>query len=412
LNNNRHSIEAVTGSTPNGDRSSMDRRICTHVGDEYGRFHGAVVPPVYQNAQFVFADYDTFTKSISREKENYVYWRGTNPTVEIAERKLAALEGGDSCKCFSSGMAAICAAIMASTENGSHVVCAGHIYPETKKLLHYLGKFGVTYTLVPSPAIHAVEAAIRKETSLIYTESPTTHTFRLVDLSAVSAIAKSRGIRTIVDNTWATPLFQKPLRHGIDIVVHSCSKYLGGHSDLVGGAVIASEAIINRMFYKEYLLLGAAMAPFEASSLIKGLRTLPLRMAEHNRSTLEVARFLESHPQVSRVNYPALKSHPDYELGRRQLTGYSGLMSFELKNASYEAVRDVINRLELFQIGVSWGSFESLVLSPNEGNNGELLAREDLSPGLIRLSIGMEDTTELIADLAAALVASATAEDK
>jgi cystathionine beta-lyase len=385
----------------------QDLRICTHLGDEYSRFHGAVVPPIYENTLFVFPTFEEYVKARSDEMKHYVYWRGTNPTVEIVERKLAALEGGESCKCMASGMAAIAAALLSQVRSGEHIVCVSHVYEESKKLLQYLEKFGVSYTVTSSTSIADIEAALRPQTRVIFMESPTSYTFQLVDLQAVSRLAKDRGIRTIIDNTWATPIFQKPLKLGIDMVVHSASKYLGGHSDLGGGAVIGSEEDLKSIFNNEYLLFGAAMAPFEARMLLKGLRTLPLRLKAQEQSALQVASFLEGHPEVSCVHYPGLESHPDNALARRQMSGTSGLLSFELRQANFEAVKSFINRLKLFQIGVSWGSFESLILSPNEGTNEEQLRSEGISPGLIRISIGLEDTRDLIRDLDEALNAYA-----
>lgn len=387
----------------NREQRARDRAILTHLGDEYERFQGAVVPPIYENTLFVFPTFEEFVKAHKEERKHYVYWRGTNPTVEIVEKKLAALEGGESCKCFASGMAAIMAAILSQVKAGDHVVCVSHIYEETKKLLDYLLKFGITYSIAASVAMEDIRSALRPETKVIFMESPTTLTLRLVDLKAVATLARERGIKTVIDNTWATPLFQKPLQLGIDLAVHSCSKYLGGHSDLVAGAVVGSNRDLEALFYAEYQLFGAALAPFEARMLLKGMRTLPLRLEAQQAAALEVARRLEAHPAVGRVHHPGLPSHPDHGLAQRQMTGTTGLFSFELKDASYEAVCRVINQLKLFRIGVSWGSFESLVLSPNEGTNEEQLRKEGISPGLIRISIGLEDPSELIRDLDQAL---------
>jgi cystathionine beta-lyase/cystathionine gamma-synthase len=238
---------------------------------------------------------------------------------------------------------------------------------------------------------------------MIYLESPTDLTFQLVDLEEIAKLAKSKGIRTIIDNTWATPLFQKPITKGIDVVVHSASKYLGGHSDVLGGAIITSKQNMKTIFKKEYLLIGAIMPPSEASLLLRGLRTLPFRMLGHQENAFKVAEFLQSHSKIAKVNFPGLQSHPDYQLGKRQLTGYSGLMSIELKDASFEQVKNVINNLKVFKIGVSWGSFESLVISPNLGNNEGKLIKEHISPGMIRLAVGLESAQILIEDLRQAL---------
>jgi cystathionine beta-lyase len=377
--------------------------ICTHLGDEYDRFHGAVVPPIYQNSLFVFEKFEHLTEAMKDEQNNYLYWRGKNPTVEIVEEKLAALEKGEKCKLFASGMAAISSAILTFLQSGDHVLSISNIYGPTTKFFTYLEKFGVTHTNTLSGDLDVIESLLQPNTKMIYLESPTTMTFKLVDLKAIAALVKSRGIKTIIDNTWATPLFQNPIEFGIDIVVHSVSKYLGGHSDLVGGALITSKEIMEHIFYQEFQLLGGVMPPYEAWLLMRGLRTLPLRMKAHQESGLKVASFLEAHPAVKKVHYPGLESSPEYQLGKQQLKGYSGLMSFELKNSSYEAVRDFINRLEFFQIGVSWGGFESLVISPNYGYNTEQLIQSGMDPGIVRISVGLENVDELIEDLDRAL---------
>ncbi|MFF2446409.1 trans-sulfuration enzyme family protein [Neobacillus sp. NPDC058068] len=377
--------------------------ICTHLGDDYGRFHGAVVPPIYQNSLFVFDNFDRLTEAMKDEQGSYLYWRGTNPTVEIVEKKLAALEKGEKCKLFASGMAAISAAILTFLQAGDHVLSISNIYGPTTKFFTYVEKFGISHTNTLHTDLEAIESLIQPNTKVIYLESPTTMSFKLVDLKAIASIAKQRGIKTIIDNTWATPLFQNPITYGIDIVVHSVSKYLGGHSDLVGGALITSNEIMDHLFYHEYQLLGGVMPPYEAWLLMRGLRTLPLRMRAHQESGMKMALFLENHPSVKKVHYPGLQSSPDYELGRQQLKGYAGLMSFELVKNSFESVRQVLNSLKLFQIGVSWGGFESLAISPNYGYNTEQLVASGIDPGLIRISVGLENIDELIADMNAAL---------
>ena len=385
-----------------------DEQIVTHLGDEYDRFHGAVVPPIYQNSLFVFKDFDQLAEAMKDEQNSYLYWRGTNPTVQIVEQKIAALEKGEKCKLFSSGMAAISSAILTFLKAGDHVLSISNIYGPTTKFFNYAEKFGITHTNTLQTDQDTIESLIQPNTKVIYLESPTTMTFKLVDLKAIADLAKQRGIKTIIDNTWATPIFQNPITLGIDIVVHSVSKYLGGHSDLVGGALITSKEIMDHLFYHEYQLLGGVMPPYEAWLLMRGLRTLPLRMMAHQESGLKIATFLENHPSVKKVNYPGLKSSPDYELGTKQLKGYSGLLSFELANNSFESVRKVINNLKQFQIGVSWGGFESLVISPNYGYNTEQLVASGMDPGLIRLSVGLENVNELMEDLDAAFTATIT----
>ncbi|MDP4084269.1 MAG: aminotransferase class I/II-fold pyridoxal phosphate-dependent enzyme [Bacillota bacterium] len=380
------------------------QQICTHLGDQYNRFHGAVVPPIYQNSLFVYENFDSFIEAMKDEQHNYLYWRGNNPTVEIAEQKLAALEKGERCKLFSSGMAAISSAILTFVRSGDHILSVSNIYGPATKFFKYIEKFGINHTNIKSTNLEDIEKAITPSTKMIYLESPTTMTFKMVDLAKVAKLAKHYDLHTIIDNTWATPIFQNPLEFGIDIVVHSVSKYIGGHSDIVGGALITSTEIMDRIFYDEYQLLGGAMPPYEAWLLTRGLRTLPLRMKAHQESAFLVSKFLEQHQAVKKVNYPGLRSHPDFELGKTQMKGYSGLLSFELKNDTFEAVRNVLNSLKQFKIGVSWGGFESLALSPNYGHNTEALITSNISPGMIRISVGLEECSDLIDDLEKALV--------
>jgi cystathionine beta-lyase/cystathionine gamma-synthase len=383
------------------DDFADDQETCMHVDSE--QFFGAIIPPTFSNSLFIHRTHEEFVEAETNQQEHYGYWRGTNPTVEIAEKKLAELERGEQCKCFASGMAAITAAIFNSVESGDHVLCVSNIYKSTIDLLNYMQKFGIDHSVVYSTMTEDIEKAIMPNTKLLFLENPTDMNLQLVDLQLIGDIAKSRGIRTIIDNTWATPLFQKPLTYGIDIVVHSASKYLGGHCDLVGGALITSTEVMKNLFEKEYLLFGGIMGPLVASQLLRGLKTLPLRMKAHQENTMQVASFLSSHPAVARVNYPGLPSQRHSELSKKQLTGFSGLMTFELKNAQFEKVKAVLNKVKIFKIGVSWGSFESLIMSPNFGNNVDKLIKEHVSPGLIRLSVGMEPPTKLIADLNQAL---------
>lgn len=380
-----------------------EKQICTHLGDEYHKFQGAVVPPIYENSLFIFQKYEDIIDAFKSERKNYIYTRGTNPTVEILEKKLAALEHGESCKCFSSGMAAISSAIIAFVKQGDHILFVNNIYGPTLRYAEYLTKFGIEYTITAHTNMESIEKEVKQNTRIIFLESPATMTFNIVDLKLIADFAKSKGIATIIDNTWATPLFQKPLDFGIDVSVHSCSKYIGGHSDVVGGALITSKENIDRIFYNEFQLSGGNIGPFEAWLLMRGLRTLPVRMEKHQESAMKVAQFLENHKNVKKVNYPGLKSNPYYELGQKQLKGYSGLMSFELKSDEFDDVKKVINACNIFKIGVSWGGFESLIIGSNHGDNIEELKKSNISPGIIRISVGLEDVTSIIDDLDNAL---------
>ncbi|GAA0180272.1 PLP-dependent aspartate aminotransferase family protein [Clostridium sediminicola] len=376
-----------------------EKNICTHLGDDYDRFYGAVVPPIFQNSIFIYEDYDEICRSFQNEREKYTYTRGANPTVEIFEKKLAALEHGEAAKCFSSGMAAITASINTFTAQGDHILFVNNIYGSALKYAEYLKKYGIEHDILINASIDKIEAAVKSNTKVIYIESPGTTTFKMVDLKEIADFAKSKGIRTIVDNTWATPIFQKPLDMGIDISVHSCSKYIGGHGDVVAGVAIAAKDIIDKMFYNEFQLQGASPAPIEAWLLLRGLRTLPLRMKQHQENAMKVAEYLEKNKNVSKVNYPGLKSSPYYELGKKQLKGYSGLLSFEMKSKRYEDVKKVAEACKLFKIACSWGGYESLILPVNHGHSTDKFKKFDIDPGLIRISVGLEDAEQLINDL-------------
>lgn len=381
-----------------------DDYICTHFGEDPSSNHRSVVPPIYETSLHVYEDFQTFVDAQKNEQENYLYLRGTNPTVEIVEKKLAALERGESCKCFASGMAAISAAVLTFLKAGDHIITVGNVYGTTTKLVKYLKeKWNVEHTAVGSVEVMDVERVVQPNTKVIFLESPTSMTFQLVDVEQMVKLAKKHSITTIMDNTWSTPIFQKPLQHGVDVVVHSAAKYLSGHSDILAGAVISNKSVIQKLFDKEFTLFGAPLAPFEAWLLLRGLRTLPVRMRAHEERAMGVAKYLEGHSAVKKVNYPGLESSPDYHLGIKYLSGYAGVLSFELVDGDFEKVKQVINHLQIFQIGYSFGSYESLVLSENNGVNEDDLKRRFVDPGTIRLSIGLESAEVLIRDLEQAL---------
>ncbi|MFK7696196.1 trans-sulfuration enzyme family protein [Paenibacillus sp. HJGM_3] len=367
--------------------------ICSHLGDEYDRYLGAIVPPIFQNSLFTRKTTD----------HGYVYTRVSNPTTEVAERKIAALEEGEAAKCFSSGMGAISAAIMYWMSHGSHVVCVRSAYGPTREFLgSYLKPFGVETTFVRSGSTSDIEEALRPNTKLIFLESPSSHLFEMQDLRAVAELARAKGIATVIDNTWATPLYQNPLVYGIDMVVHSASKYLGGHSDIIGGVIVGKAADMEKIMHRERALFGSNMDPHQSWLLTRGIRTLPVRMRQHQESALQIALFLEQHPLVERVIYPGLTSHPQYELGASQMTGYSGLFSF-VPRGSDQAIHDMIGKLRFFEFGPSWGGFESLVNAPGLGISDEVSRATGIPHGLIRLSIGLEQPQTIMEDLDQAL---------
>lgn len=374
-----------------------DDWICGRLGEDEPWLLGAVHPPIFENSIFTFDTAADLAEAIKDEDEKYVYWRGTNPTVDLAQRKLAALERAERAKCFASGMGAISATISSLVSAGDHVLVLGAVYGPTTQFLRYLEKYGVTHTHISDLA--AGDSAINASTRLLYFESPSYMRYELFDIPQVTAWAREHGLVTVMDNTWSTPIFQKPITMGVDLVLHSLSKYIGGHSDLVGGVVCGSSELVRPLARTEYMLYGAAMSPHDAGKVIKGLRTLPVRMAAHQERGLAVARFLESHPVVRTVNHPGLESHPGHALAKRQMSGFSGLLSLELDTDSRPQVAKFLDTLRHFRIGVSWGGFESLASAPALTIEESVRKTMGIPVGLVRLSVGLESAETLIEDL-------------
>ncbi len=383
--------------------------ILAHYGEDRQKHNGAIVPPIYQNTLFAFEDWDAIDKAFSDPINNSIYTRGNNPSVSMVEKKIAKLAGGEKARLFSSGMGAISSAIMSCVYSGCHIITLKNIYGPAMHLMdNYLkNKFNVEVTFVSGESVEEFRDAIKENTSLIYLESPSSAVFSMQDIEAICKLAKEHNIKTVIDNTWATPIYQKPLQMGVDLEVHSCSKYLGGHSDIISGVVIGKAELIDSIFQNELLLFGAKMAPFEAWLLMRSLRTLPMRMERHQKNAMMVAEFLEKHPKIRVVNYPGLKSFPQHELALKQMTGFSGLMSFVIDTEDVQELKNFVNSLELFSIGVSWGGHESLVHAPAISYLKEMTPEQfkatGLSLGVIRISVGLEDPNDLIADLNNAL---------
>jgi cystathionine beta-lyase len=376
--------------------------ILHHLGEETLPLN-AVSPPIFQTSNFCFPSFEELRAAVNDELGHCLYTRGNNPTVNLAEVKLAALEKGEKAKLLGSGAAAITNSVMAFVKAGDHIVCVRDAYTWMGKLASsYLPRFGVECSFVEGTDIAEIEAAIRVNTRLIYLESPTSMTFKLQDLSAVASLARSRGIRTITDNTWATPYFCNPLELGVDVVVHSGSKYLGGCSDIIAGVVVGNKEDVERIIQQESLQMGSVADPFMAWLMLRGLRTFHLRMPAHFRSAMDVSRFLESHGKVAQVLYPFLDSHPQAELAKRQFRGGSGLLSIRLDTADIRRVARFVDSLTLFKRAVSWGGYESLVF-PSAASYASANEVPKDRAGLVRLHIGLEESEALIADLDQAL---------
>lgn len=385
-----------------GDYFSEERFIVTHLGDN-NEYAGAVVPPVFLNSLHVFPSIDAYYATDPLDRQKYVYGRSGNPTVRLVEQKVAALEHGEAALCFASGMAAASGAVMACCKSGGHVICVRNAYGPLKQFLtvYCAQHLNLETTFVEGSRVEEFEQSIRPNTQLIILESPSSIVFSLQDIRAVTALAKANGIRTYIDNTFCSPLFQKPLDMGVDLVMHTMSKYLGGHSDIIGGVLVAKDgAFLNEIASQIREWFGGIFGPMEAWLVLRGMRTLEVRLLEHEKNAMQVATFLEQQKGVHRVLYPGLKSHPQYELMQRQQKGNSGLLSFELEAAPEKVAACLkAENLETFKIGVSWGGFESLITMPFYHLTQEEAEALGTTRGIIRIHCGLESAEDQIKDL-------------
>lgn len=370
-----------------------------HAGQSPDPSTGAIMPPIYATS--------TYVQSSPGEHKGYEYSRTQNPTRMAFERCIADLEGGKHGMAFASGLAAT-ATLLDLLDTGDHVVAMDDLYGGTRRLFTRVRErsAGLKFSYVDMSDASRVEAAITDRTRMIWVETPTNPMLKLADLSAIAAIAKKRGILAVCDNTFATPAVQRPLDHGFDIVMHSATKYLNGHSDMVGGVLVAGDDALAEKLYFLQNSVGAVMGPFDAFLALRGLKTLPLRMTRHCDTALEVARWLEKHPRVSRVIYPGLESHPQFALAKKQMCGFGGIVSFDIQGGLPEA-RRALERFEVFALAESLGGVESLVNHPaimtHASVPAEVRAELGISDTLIRLSVGIEDLADIIADLEQAL---------
>jgi cystathionine gamma-lyase len=334
---------------------ALQEMILMHDFEDRSRHYGAVAPPVYLNSLHVFPSFEEYAHADTLEDDCFVYGRSGNPTTHLLERKLAALEGGEMAAVFASGMAAVTSAILGTCKAGDHIVCMRDAYQPVKRFMAAVGgpRLNVGISFVTGTDLNEVERAIQPNTRLMILESPATFVFTVVDLKAIAEICRRHGVFTYIDNTYSTPLFQNPLEFGIDLVMHTLSKYLGGHSDLIGGALIAKDAELMGYIIKNMReWLGGVLGPMEGWLVLRGMRSLEARLRCHQENAMKVATWLESQPQVARVLYTGLDSHPQRELIQRQMRGHTGLMSLVLDRPPEAAVR-FINKLKLFGKGCS-----------------------------------------------------------
>jgi cystathionine beta-lyase/cystathionine gamma-synthase len=373
--------------------------LAIHAGQHPDPATGAVMQPIYQTS--------TYRQPALGAGWAYDYARTINPTRAALERAIAALDGGLEARCFASGMSAI-AAVMNLLRSGDHVVVSRNVYGGTYRLFEgLLRQFGLDFTWVDTTDLATIERAIRPATRMIYVETPTNPLLGLTDLKGAARLARKRRLRLVVDNTFMTSYFQKPIDHGADIVVYSTTKFLNGHSDSIGGAVVTTRAADAERIQWIQNSVGAILSPMDSFLVLRGIKTLPLRMDRHDASARKVAAWLQSKRKIQAVHYPGLKTHPQHALARRQMSGFGGMISFEL--GSHQAAKKFLGRVELCALAESLGGVETLISHPASMTHGAVPKKErkaiGVTDGLVRISVGLEDPQDLIADLGRALAA-------
>jgi methionine-gamma-lyase len=381
--------------------------LAVHAGEAPCKVTGAVDTPIYQATTFAAEDSEEMAALYSGEKPGYMYTRYGNPTVHALEEKVAALEAGDAAQAFATGMAAVSSSILACVKAGDHVVAARSLYGATYNFLNRkLPAMGASTTFVQSTRPEDFEKAIQPNTRLIYFESPSNPILEILDIEALAAVARAHGIPSMMDNTFASPALQQPLKLGISVVLHSATKYLCGHGDAMGGITIGSKDYIDHLNHDVLRDFGGVMSPFTAWLMLRGIRTLHVRMPVHCSNAQKVAEFLARHPQVERVYYPGLAKHPGHELARRQMKAFGAMMSFEAKGG-YESGKRVMDGVKIFLRAASLGDTRSLIVHPASTSH-RAVPREQresigITDGLVRLSVGIEAVEDLIQDLDQAL---------
>lgn len=378
-----------------------------HKGFPDFQYEGSLVPPIFQTSTFVFKDAEQGEARFSGAQNGYVYSRLGNPTVKILEEMVVTLEKGEASLAFASGMAAVSAVLVTLTKTGDHILCSQGVYGCTFGLLQMLKeKYKIDHTFSLMESREELLENIRPETALIYIETPINPTMKLVDLEMVAKVAKEQGIPVVVDNTFASPYLQKPILHGCDVVVHSATKYIGGHGDVIGGIAVGKKAFIEKMAKTTQKDMGGVMSPFDAWLLIRGLKTLAIRMDRHCENASRLAPFLLNHPKIDKVYYPGDPRHPDWYIMKKQMVKPGGLISFSLKGTK-ETVQHFMNHLKLIKIAVSLGDPETLIQHPATMTHS-VVPRENrykmgISDTLLRLSIGLEAWEDIRDDILQAL---------
>ena len=381
--------------------------LAVHAGEAPCQATGALDTPIYQSTTFVSADADEMAAVYGEQKPGYMYTRYGNPTIHALEAKLAALEGGEAALATASGMAAVSTAILGYVKTGDHVVSARSIYGASYNFLNRkLPRMGASATFVESARVQDFEKAIQPNTRLIYFETPSNPVLEVVDIAALAALGRARGIPTMIDNTFASPALQQPLRLGVTVSVHSATKYLCGHGDAMGGVIIGPGDYISLLVHEVIRDFGGVISPFNAWLILRGIRTLHLRMPAHCSNARQVAEFLAGHNQVERVYYPGLPNHPGHEVAKKQMSAFGAMISFEVKGG-YEGGKQVMDRVKLFARAASLGDTRSLIVHPASTSHRAVPPEQrraiGITDGLVRLSVGVEAAADLISDLGQAL---------
>ena len=378
--------------------------IINELAEDREQYFNAIAPPIMQTSNFAFKKVDEMRKAFEDEYSTYLYSRGKNPTVDILCKKLAALDNAEDCLVFNSGAAAIFAAVLANVKSGDHIVSVNKPYTWAQRMFNViLPRFGITTTYVDGREIENFERAILPNTTVIYLETPNSWDYAIQDLKAVAELAKAENIVTICDNSFCTPIYQRPIEFGIDLSLQSATKYIGGHSDVVAGVLCGSKQMIEKIFHSEYMNIGSGISPFNAWLLIRGLRTLPMRLEHITKTTWKVIEFLQQHPKVEEVVFPFDKNFPQYNLAKQQMQGACGLLSFYIKANSIDEVELFCESLQHIVMAVSWGGHESLIIPKCAGMKREKFNAENKDHRMMRLYVGLEEAEYLIKDLEKAL---------
>jgi cystathionine beta-lyase/cystathionine gamma-synthase len=378
--------------------------ILTQLGEDREQYFNAVAPPIIQTSNFAFKKVADMRPAFADEMSGYLYSRGLNPTVDMLRKKLAALDGAEDCLVFNSGAAAIFAAVLANVRSGDHIISVEKPYSWAQRMFDVvLPRFGVSTTYIDGSRIEHFEAALTDSTSFIYLESPNSWSYAIQPLAEVGVFAKKHNIVTLIDNSYCSSLYQTPIELGIDLVMQTATKYIGGHSDTLGGILTGAHTRIKQIFDSEYLNIGSGIQPFNAWLLLRGLRTLPARIERITRSTEAVMHFLMAHPAVAEVLFPLHPSFPQYKLAKSQMKGACGLLTITLKNSTEARIIQFCESLQHFLMAVSWGGYESLVLPKCAGLQEGSFDAENKEHHWVRIYVGLEEPEYLIKDLAQAL---------